>query len=55
LDGIKHKVLVSGHTFLLCDAGCGAVERMKLLTLPEWWAKWIRRSRLKQTFGCQWM
>jgi hypothetical protein len=50
---MKHKVLVSGHTFVVCDADCVAVEKVKLLMLPEWWDKWIRRSRLEQSFECR--
>jgi hypothetical protein len=41
------RFFLSGHTFLLCAADSGATEKIKLPTLPEWWAKWIRRSRRK--------
>jgi hypothetical protein len=29
------------------DANSGSTEKMKLLMLREWWAKWLRRSRCK--------
>jgi hypothetical protein len=53
-EEIEHKFLVTGHTFLPCDADLGVIEKLKrkpqVVYTPGQWAELFNRSRVKKPF-----